>query len=401
MKKVLLLIFTVSLIFAVNLQSSEAAPKWQQLAGQIEQTIHEAMEIYKTGDGRTAKDKINDAYYGIYEKEGMEGALRVSVSAKAVGITEYQFYKVKKAMLAGDPIEQVQGEADILIEMVYDNVEAMENAHGDEGGWASFLPAFLILIREGLEAILVLVAIIAYLRKSGNEKYLDTVYNAMIAAIIASFVTAYLFASIFESTAAGAGREILEGATALFAVVVLLGTSAWLGGKADAKVWKQYIQGMVDKSMTSGKAKALALAAFLAVYREGAEVILFYQALFNNTSTDVDMIWYGFGAGCIVIAILFFALQHGVLKIPLKPFFLFTSILMYLLAVSFAGSGIKELQEGGVFSQTPIEAIPIPTIDIIGVYPTYETFGLQMLLIVVGVAAYFYHRQQQSKEVIQ
>ena len=401
MRKVLLLIFAVSLIFAVNLQSSEAAPKWQQLAAQIEQTIHEAMEIYKTGDGRAAKDKINDAYYGIYEKEGMEGALRVSVSAKAVGITEYQFYKVKKAMLAGDPIEQVQGEADTLIEMVYDNVEAMENAHGDEGGWASFLPAFLILIREGLEAILVLVAIIAYLRKSGNEKYLDTVYNAMIAAIIASFVTAYLFASIFESTAAGAGREILEGATALFAVVVLLGTSAWLGGKADAKVWKQYIQGMVDKSMTSGKAKALALAAFLAVYREGAEVILFYQALFNNTSTDVDMIWYGFGAGCIVIAILFFALQHGVLKIPLKPFFLFTSILMYLLAVSFAGSGIKELQEGGVLSQTPIEAIPIPTIDIIGVYPTYETFGLQILLIVVGIAAYFYRRQQQSKEIIQ
>ena len=400
MRKVLLLVFAMSLLFATNIQSSEAAPKWQQLAAQIEQTIHEAMEIYKTGDGRAAKDKINDAYYGIYEKEGMEGALRVSVSAKAVGITEYQFYKVKKAMLAADPIEQVQSEADILIEMVYDNVEAMENAHGDEGGWASFLPAFLILIREGLEAILVLVAIIAYLRKSGNEKYLDTVYNAMIAAIIASFVTAYLFASIFESTAAGAGREILEGATALFAVVVLLGTSAWLGGKADAKVWKQYIQGMVDKSMTSGKAKALALAAFLAVYREGAEVILFYQALFNNTSTDVDMIWYGFGAGCIVIAILFFALQHGVLKIPLKPFFLFTSILMYLLAVSFAGSGIKELQEGGVFSQTPIEAIPIPTIDIIGVYPTYETFGLQMLLIVVGIAAYFY-RRQQSKEIIQ
>ena len=396
MRNLLTLVLTLVLLFG---QSSEAAPKWQQLAAQIEQTIHEALDIYKTGDGRAAKDKINDAYYGIYEKEGMEGALRVSVSAKAVGITEYQFYKVKKAMLAGDPIEQVQSETDVLIEMVYDNVEAMENAHGDEGGWASFLPAFLILIREGLEAILVLVAIIAYLRKSGNEKYLDTVYNSMIAAIIASFVTAYLFASIFESTAAGAGREILEGATALFAVIVLIGTSAWLGGKADAKVWKQYIQGMVDKSMTSGKAKALALAAFLAVYREGAEVILFYQSLFNNTSTDVDMIWYGFGAGCVVIAVLFFALQHGVLKIPLKPFFLFTSVLMYLLAVSFAGGGVKELQEGGIFSQTPIEALPVPTIDILGIYPTVETFGLQVALIILGIGAYLYRRNQQREEV--
>ena len=162
MRKVLLLIFAVNLLFVINMQPSEAAPKWQQLAAQIEQTIHEAIDIYKTGDGRTAKEKVNDAYYGIYEKEGMEGVLRVSVSSKAVGLTEYQFYKVKKAMLEGAPIEEVQSEANILIEMVYDNVNAMENAHGDEGGWASFIPAFMILIREGLEAILVLVAIIAY-----------------------------------------------------------------------------------------------------------------------------------------------------------------------------------------------------------------------------------------------
>ena len=392
MKKIFLSIFAVALLLISS--TIYAAPKWQTLADQIAKTVNEAVEIYKTGDGQAAKDKINDAYYGIYEKEGMEGALRVTVSSKAVGITEYQFYKVKKAMLEGAPLETVQSEAETLIEMVNENVEEMASAHGDEGGWASFLPAFLILIREGLEAILVLVAIIAYLKKSGNEKHLDTVYNAMIAAIIASFATAYLFATIFESTAAGAGREVLEGATALFAVVVLIGTSAWLGSKSDAKVWKKYIQGMVDKSMTTGKARALAFAAFLAVYREGAEVILFYQALFNNTATDVDMIWYGFGAGCAVIAILFFAMQHGVLKIPLKPFFLFTSILMYLLAITFAGGGIRELQEGGIFSQTQIEGLP--TIDILGIYPTVETFGVQVALLILGVAAIFYRRHQQQ-----
>ena len=394
MKKILFaMLFVILFIQTADIQ---AAPKWKVLAEQIEVTVNEAVEIYKSGDGQAAKDKINDAYYGIYEKEGLEGSLRVTVSGKAVGITEYQFYKVKKAMLAGAPLEEVQAEAKTLIEMVNENVEAMSGAHGDEGGWASFFPAFLILIREGLEAILVLVAIIAYLKKSGNEKYLDTVYNAMIAAIIVSFATAYLFATIFESTAAGAGREVLEGATALFAVVVLLATSAWLGGKADSKVWKKYIQGMVDKSMTTGKAKALALAAFLAVYREGAEVILFYQALFNNTATDVDMIWYGFGAGCLVIAILFFAMQHGVLKIPLKPFFLFTSILMYLLAITFAGGGIRELQEGGIFGQTQIESIPIPTIDVLGIYPTVETFGAQILLLVIGVVAIVYKKHQQN-----
>ena len=393
MKKFLLLLIAGLLIFSAQV---EAAPKWNELAVQIEATVREAVEIYKTGEGRAAKEKINDAYYGIYEKEGLESTLRVSVSSKSVGLTEYQFYKVKKAMLAGDPLEKVEQEAETLIQMVYENVDALQNAHGVSGGWASFLPAFLILIREGLEAILVLVAIIAYLKKSGNEKHLDTVYNAMIAAIIASFATAYLFSTMIESTTAGAGREILEGATALFAVVVLIGTSAWLGGKADAKVWKKYIQGMVDKSMTSGKAKALALAAFLAVYREGAEVILFYQALFNNSSSDVEMIWAGFVAGCVVVAILFFALQTGVLRIPLKPFFLFTSVLMYLLAITFAGGGIRELQEGGVFGQTPLEFLP--TIDVLGIYPTAETFGAQVALLVLGVGAFLYRKRQAAVE---
>ena len=392
MKKFFLLLIAGLLIFSAQV---EAAPKWNELAAQIESTVREAVEIYKTGDGRAAKEKVNDAYYGIYEKEGLESTLRVSVSSKAVGLTEYQFYKVKKAMLAGDPLENVQQEAETLIQMVYENVDALQNAHGVGGGWASFLPAFLILIREGLEAILVLVAIIAYLKKSGNEKFLDTVYNAMIAAIIASFATAYLFSSMIESTTAGAGREILEGATALFAVVVLIGTSAWLGGKADAKVWKQYIQDMVDKSMTSGKAKALAFAAFLAVYREGAEVILFYQALFNNSSSDVEMIWAGFVAGCVVVAILFLALQTGVLRIPLKSFFLFTSVLMYLLAITFAGGGIRELQEGGVFGQTPLEFVP--TIDILGVYPTVETFGIQIALLILGVGAFLYRKRQSAE----
>ena len=393
MKKFLLLMIAGLLIFSAQ---AEASPKWNELAAQIESTVREAVEIYKTGNGRAAKEKINDAYYGIYEKEGLESTLRVSVSSKSVGLTEYQFYKVKKAMLAGDPLEKVQQEADTLIQMVYENVEALQNAHGVGGGWASFLPAFLILIREGLEAILVLVAIIAYLKKSGNEKFLDTVYNAMIAAIIVSFATAYLFATMIESTTAGAGREILEGATALFAVVVLIGTSAWLGGKADAKVWKKYIQGMVDKSMTSGKAKALALAAFLAIYREGAEVILFYQALFNNSSSDVEMIWAGFVAGCVVVAILFFALQKGVLRIPLKPFFLFTSVLMYLLAITFAGGGIRELQEGGVFGQTPLEFVP--TIDVLGIYPTVETFGVQVALLALGVGAFLYRKRQAAAD---
>ena len=121
MKKFLLILLAGLLMMS----TAQAAPKWNELAAQIESTVREAVEIYKTGNGRAAKEKINDAYYGIYEKEGLESTLRVSVSSKSVGLTEYQFYKVKKAMLAGDPLEKVEQEAETLIQMVYENVDAL------------------------------------------------------------------------------------------------------------------------------------------------------------------------------------------------------------------------------------------------------------------------------------
>ena len=128
------------------------------------------------------------------------------------------------------------------------------------------------------------------------------------------------------------------------------------------------------------------LAAFLAVYREGAEVILFYQALFNGASGDTDMIWFGFGTGCAVLAVIFAVIRLGLFRIPLRPFFIVTSILMYLMAVSFAGGGISSLQEAQLVPQTVITASWFPNIDWLGLYPTYESVGLQLaLLIAAGI----------------
>lgn len=373
---------------------TEASPKWQEVADRIAQTVDQAVSVYETGDYEGARDLVNAAYYGIYERDGLENVMRTTVSGKETNLTEYQFYKLKKSMKNGESMDIVRQEAEKLKSMVNENVKALENAHGGTG-WAAFLPAYLILLREGLEAILVLVAIIAYLKRSGNEKHLGAVYNFSIAAIVASFFSAYLFNTILNNTTGGMSREVLEGATALFAVVVLLLTSAWLGGKADTKNWKNYIDGLVEKSVTSGTARALGLAAFLAVYREGAEVILFYQALFNNAAADVTMIWSGFGAGCVTLALIFFGMQQGILKIPLRPFFLFTSGLMFLLAVTFVGSGIQELQEGGVIGITRLEGWP--AIDLLGISPTAETMGAQFAVLLMGAAMLVYAKSRKPK----
>ena len=391
MKKIWFLCLTLLLLAA---PVTDAAPKWQEVADRIAQTVDQAVSVYETGDYEGARDLVNSAYYGIYEKDGLENVMRSSVSAKETSLTEYQFYKVKKSMKNGESLETVKQETEKLKSMVNDNVKALENAHGSSG-WAAFLPAYLILLREGLEAILVLVAIIAYLKRANDEKHLGTVYNFSIAAVVASFISAYLFNTILNNTTGGMSREVLEGATALFAVAVLLLTSAWLGGKASKDNWKQYIDGLVKESITHGTARALGMAAFLAVYREGAEVILFYQALFNNAAADVTMIWAGFGAGCVTLAVIFYGMQQGILKIPLRPFFLFTSILMFLLAVTFVGGGIEELQEGGVIGITRFEGWP--TFDVLGIFPTAETLGAQLLVLLFGVGMVVYSKRRKPK----
>jgi hypothetical protein len=397
MKKVL--VFLATLLLFLPAIPADAAQTWQQIHDRIGVQMDQVYEIYKTGNAEGAKDAVNDIYYGIYEKDGLESAVRSGISSKSANLTEYQFYALKKVIRAGAPQAEVEAEGAKLLDMIQAEVTTLETKGVESGGWAMFLQAFLILLREGIEAILVLVGIIAYLGRAGHEKELSTVYNWAIAGIIMSFVTAYLFVEVLDNTTTtGSGREIIEGCTALFAVLVLLGTSAWMGGKSNAKAWKSYIDKQVKLTLSTGKSRALGAAVFLAVYREGAEVILFYQALFNNAVGDVDMIWAGFVTACVALALIFFLMQRGALRIPIGPFFKVTSAFMFILAVTFLGGGLKELQEADVISTSVIEAVPVPSIDLLGLYPTYETIVPQILLILAAVAMVSYKKRSAASE---
>ena len=391
--------FITALFLLLPAASTNAAQTWQQIHDHIATEMDGVYAIYQSGDAEGAKDAVNNIYYGIYEKDGLESAVRSSISSKSANLTEYQFYTLKKAIRSGAPQSEVEAEGAKLLDMVQTEVTQLETAGAQSGGWGMFLQAFLILLREGVEAILVLVGIIAYLGRAGHEKELSTVYNWAIAGIVCSFISAYLFAEVLDTTTTtGASREMIEGFTALFAVLVLLGTSAWMGGKSNAKAWKSYIDSQVKITLSTGKSRALGFAAFLAVYREGAEVILFYQALFNNAVGDTDMIWAGFVAACAVLALIFFLIQRGALRIPIGPFFKVTSAFMCVLAVTFLGGGLKELQESDTISTTVIEAVPIPSIDLLGLYPTYETIVPQILLVLAAIAMVSYKKRSAAAE---
>ena len=250
--------------------------------------------------------------------------------------------------------------------------------------WLTFLAAFGIIVREGLEAILVIAAIIAYLVKSGNGKTLKNVYIGAVLGIAASFVAAgvlYYLKKVWVG--AGQSQEVIEGVTALIAVCVLFYVSNWMISKAEAASWTRYIDGKVQSSVAMGSGFALAFTAFLSVFREGAEVVLFYQPMLMEG--NAGMVWAGFAVGCVVLVFVYLAITKLSIKLPIKIFFTATSILMAVMCVSFLGSGIKELAEGNVFDL--VMRVPgIPENDVIqifGIYPYLETLLPQLILAVI------------------
>ncbi len=247
------------------------------------------------------------------------------------------------------------------------------------GVWGSFLESFLIIVREGFEAILVIGAVVAFLIKMGHRERLKSIWTGIVLGLLASFATAIVLSTLLS--AIPASREIVEGVTMLVAVVVLFSVSYWLISRVEAAKWQKFIREKVSTALDHGGGKALALVAFLAVYREGAETALFYQALFNEGPNVMVPISLGIVAGFAVLAVIFTLFYRFGVRIPMRPFFTVTSVLLYYMAFVFIGKGIRELQEGNVVRITLLPGMP--HVDAMGIYPSVETVTAQGILLVL------------------
>ena len=196
-------------------------------------------------------------------------------------------------------------------------------------------------------------------------------------------------------------QEIIEGITALIAVCVLFYVSNWMISKAEAASWSRYIDSKVQGSVERGSAFALSFTAFLSVFREGAEVVLFYQPMLTDDGNP-KMVWAGFAAGCIVLVGVYLAIRYLSIKLPIKPFFTATSILMAVMCVSFLGSGIKELAEGGVLDVTRIPWMldENSVTDVLGIYPYAEMVIPQLILIAILIATFVAARYKGKIDAI-
>jgi high-affinity iron transporter len=384
-------------LVALTATAASAATEetWDDVATQMNVHLEEAWEAYLDGDVGAAKAAVDVAYYGYYEKLGFEAAVMGHVSGQSATDAEYEFGLIKKTMGNADGQDEVREHIDTLEELLIYQAGELDGAGTSAA--STLFQALIIILREGFEAILVLGAIIAYLIKSGNADKLRTVYAGAILALVASGVLAVAMNAI--TALSGANAEITEGVTVLIAMVMLIWVSNWILSKAEAGAWADYIRTKTQASLGRGSVWSLAAVAFLAVFREGAETILLYQALRARAEDTVNMVWVGLAIGAVALVAVYLAIRFLSIKLPLRPFFLATSAVLAVLAFSFAGSGIKELQEGGVIPITPVNGIG--AVDLLGIYPSVETLSAQGAALVAMVALAVYSVWRSHRRIAQ
>ena len=374
---------------------------WTQVAHEMTPILDQALAQASKGQGQAGSDLVNKAYYQYYEKLGFEKNVMNAISGNRVSQVEYQFKETRMTMVAGKPAKTLVND---LKSMLIEDAAILDGGAADQvNGWTSFLTsafgqAFVVLLREGLEAILVVAAIIAYLVKAGHKDKVRHIYWGIAAGLVASGLVALLFTLLFNGN--GPQQEILEGVVALVAMLMLLYTSNWMLSKSSVESWNHYIQSRTVAAISKGSVISLALLSFLAVFREGAETVMFYQAIFAMAPGGSREIWTGFAAAAVVLVIVFVLIRFTSVKIPIRPFFIITSLLMAVMVVIFAGGGVHALIEGDLVPATYLPGVP--TSDWIGLYPYTQTIGAQILaaLVVVVLAIVStrrLHRQERSR----
>jgi high-affinity iron transporter len=260
-------------------------------------------------------------------------------------------------------------------------------------GGVAFASAFVILLREGLEAILLLGAIIAVLVKTGRREALRWVHYGWAAALLLGIATWVV--ATWVVALSGAAREVTEGTTALVAAGVLFYVGFWMHDKLHAKRWSAFLREKVERALDGRALFGIATVAFLAVYREVFETVLFYQALWAQVADDGRR---SVVVGALAAAVALAALAWGIftfgLKVPLKQFFAASAAVMFVLAVVFAGKGVVALQEAG---KLPVSPIAFPRVELLGIYPTLQSLAAQLALVLAAVALVWWNGRGQRE----
>ncbi len=308
-----------------------------------------------------------------------EGAIAAK-SPEAYTAIEVDLGKAAGALEAGDAAA-----AEAAIERLRDTLAPFA-----AGTRYTPFDAAAIILREGLEALLVIVALLAFLNRSGNGDKRGWIWAGAGAGVLVSLLTAFLLQRIFSAAMAGQNREIIEGGTGLVAAGLLFYVSYWLHSKSNLQAWQKYIDRRTSQALARGSMAGLASLAFLAVFREGAETAVFYLGM--AASIAVSDLALGLGAGLAILVVIAVLMLRLGLRLPLRPFFQIAGLLVYYLGFKFVGTGIHALQVAGVLPASPVAFLR--AIPFIGLYPTWEVVAPQALLLLAALVVVFVLRRQ-------
>ncbi|HEX4334035.1 MAG TPA: cytochrome c/FTR1 family iron permease [Usitatibacter sp.] len=343
-----------------------------------------ALEAYRKGDRAEASRLAIQAYLEGYEM--VETSL-TNVDADLMRRGERAMMDVRGAIQTGAPAGEVEArvnEAQALLG------EARDKLSGEAlSGPATFTASFIILLREGLEAVLVLAAIFAFLAKSGRKDARRFVHLGWVAASLLGLATWLVSSKLIAIS--GASREVTEGVTALVSAAMLLYVGFWLHDKSHAAGWQKFINTTVGGALSSGTVWTLAAISFLAVYREIFETVLFYQALASQAGPEGHgALVAGVATAAVALAIVTWVILRWSQRLPLGAFFAVSALLLAVLAVVFTGQGVAALQEASWIDARPLGSMRVP---MLGIFPTLQSLGAQIAVAVAIGAALWWTRR--------
>jgi len=339
--------------------------------------LAESLQAYRGGDKSRAADLALAAYLDGFEP--VEPALTAHDDALMQRV-EGAMSGLRGAIGQGVPVDQLEERAARISALL----DAAERAlgPGEASPGASFAGALTILLREGLEALLIVVAMIAFLKKADRVEALPYVHGGWAVALLAGGAT--WAAATWAIAISGASRELTEGFGSLIAAVVLISVGVWMHGKSKGDAWSAYIRERMSHALSKRSSWFLFLLAFVVVYREVFETILFYAALWSQGAHLAIVA----GAGAAVVGLLLIAwlLLRYSARLPIGQFFSYSSVLIAVLAVVLTGKGVASLQETGLVDIRP--AVFVPRFELLGLFPTWESVIAQIVVLAVLVIGF-------------
>lgn len=343
--------------------------------------LKKALVAYQQNDFILAQQLAVSAYLDGFELienslDAYDGSLRKAIESNLLGLRQQINEK------------KYSGEVNVSVSAIIAQLEQAEflMTESSMSNTTLFSASFIILLREGLEALLVVIALFTILMRSDKKEAVKYVHFGWIAALFAGVATWLIAQNLV--TISGASRETMEGVAALFAAIVLFYVGFWMHKKSQADQWQRYVQQNINKSLKAGTLWGISGLAFIAVYREVFETVLFYQSLLTQTaSSQQHVLFSGFGAAVAILVIIAWLMIKYSIRLPIGRFFSITTYLLLTLSFILAGKAIAALQEAAIISITPF---PIDfQISWLGINSTWQGIALQVSILLLSSSLFF------------